>query len=61
MGQTGVIKQPILYFYLVSLLLMLSQFYNVLRGIGKPYVERLCSQSDLALGPSLWVKLGSYK
>ena len=35
----------------MSLLLMLLQLYNVLRGVGKPYVESLYSWSDLAPVP----------
>ena len=47
MGQTGVIKFSILCFCLISPLFLLLQFYNVLRGIGKPYVMSLDSRSDL--------------
>ena len=58
MGQTGVLKSPILCFCLLSLLFLLLQLYNVLRGIGKPYVKSLDSWSDLPPDPPLWVKLG---
>ena len=43
MGQTGVIKSPILCFCLLSLLFLLLQLQNILRGIGKPYVKSLDS------------------
>ena len=59
MDQTGVIKQPILCFCLVSPLFLLLELKDVLTGIRKPYVESLYSQSDLPPDPLLWVKLGS--
>ena len=51
MGQTGVIKQLILCFCLISPLLMLLQLWNVLKGIGKPHVQSLYSWSDLRPDP----------
>ena len=48
-----------LEFCLISLLLLLLYLQNVLRGIGKAYVESLNSWSVLPPGPPLWVKLGS--
>ena len=47
MDQTGVMKSPILCFCLISILFLLSEIYNVLRGIGKPYVMSLDSRSGL--------------
>ena len=46
-------------FSLISPLFFLLELYNVLRGIGKPYVKSLDSRSDLPPDPPLWVKLGS--
>ena len=51
MGQTGVIKQLILSFCLISPLLLLLYLQNVVRGIGKAYVESLNSRSVLPLTP----------
>ena len=48
-----------LEFSLISPLLLLLYLQNVLRGIGKAYVESLNSRSVLPPGPPLWVKLGS--
>ena len=59
MGQTGVIKWPIMSFPLISPLFFLLELENVLRGIGKPYVKSLDSRSYLPPDPPLWVKLGS--
>ena len=44
---------PYIYFILAF------RVYNVLRGIGKPYVKSLDSRSDLPPDPPLWIKLGS--
>ena len=48
-----------LSFCLISPLLLLLYLQNVLRGIGKAYVESLNSRSVLSPDPPLWVKLGS--
>ena len=48
-----------LEFCLISPLLLLLDFQNVLRGIGKAYVESLNSRSVLPPDPPLWAKLGS--
>ena len=44
-----------------SSLFLLSEIYNVLRGIGKPYAMSLDSRSDLphTHPPPLWVELQS--
>ena len=46
-------------FFLISHLLLLLYLQNVLRGIGKAYVESLNSRSVLPPRPPLWAKLGS--
>ena len=51
MGQTGVIKWLILSFCLISPLLFLIYLQNVLRGIGKAYVESLNSRLVLPPDP----------
>ena len=48
-----------LEFCLISPLLLLLYLHNVLRGIGKAYVESLNSRSVLPPDPPLWAKLGS--
>ena len=48
-----------LEFCLISPLLLLLDLQNVLRGIGKAYVESLNSRSVLPPEPPLWAKLGS--
>ena len=48
-----------LKFCLISPLLLLLYLQNVLRGIGKAYMESLNSRSVLPPDPPLWVKLGS--
>ena len=48
-----------LEFCLISPLLLLLDLQNVLRGIGKAYVESLNSRSVLPPDPPLWAKLGS--
>ena len=48
-----------LEFCLISPLLLLLDLQNVLRGIGKAYVESLNSRSVLSPDPPLWAKLGS--
>ena len=58
MGQTGVINSCFGVLPLSPLLLLLD-LQNVLRGIGKAYVESLNSRSVLPPDPPLWAKLGS--
>ena len=58
MGQTGIIKQLILSFCLISPLLLLLQLQNVLGGIGKPHVESLNSRSVLPSDPPYWSNMG---
>ena len=48
-----------LEFCLISPLLLLLDLQNVLRGIGKAYVESLNNRSVLPPDPPLWAKLGS--
>ena len=48
-----------LEFCLISPLLLLLYLHNVLRDIGKAYVESLNSCSVLPPDPPLWAKLGS--
>ena len=48
-----------LEFCLISPLLLLLYLQNVLRDIGKAYVESLNSRSVLPSDPTLWAKLGS--
>ena len=43
----------------LSPLLLLLWLQNILRGIGKAYVESLNSRSVLSPDPPLWAKLGS--
>ena len=52
-------KIAALEFCLISPLLLLLYLQNVLRGIGKVYVESLTSRSVLPPEPPLWAKLGS--
>ena len=59
MGQTGGHKIVALEFCLIFPLLLLLDLQNVLRGIGKAYVESLNSWSVLPPDPPLWAKLGS--
>ena len=47
------------FFFRKFILLLLLELQNVLRGIGKAYVESLNSRSVLPPDPPLWVKLGS--
>ena len=42
---------PILCFCLISTLFLLLEFYNVLKGIGKPYVKSLDSWPRLPSDP----------
>ena len=50
-----------LEFCLISLLLLLLYLQNVLRGIGKAYVESLNSRSVLPHGPPLMGQTGLIK
>ena len=46
------ISDAILCFCLISILFLLSEIYNVLRGIGKPYVMSLDIWPDLPPPPT---------
>ena len=51
MDQTEIANFVFLPYIHVSILFLLSEIYNVLRGIGKPYVMSLDSRLDLPPDP----------